>query len=82
MQAEALDLLGLRAGAAGCLLKNLHVQSLARALVAALRGEAAIPRSMAMRLIEQMRDTTVYGDRLRPVRSPLTSRRWEVLDVI
>ena len=58
------------------------MQSLARALVGALEGEAAIPRTMAMRLIEQMRDTTVHGEHLRPVRSPLTARQWEVLDLI
>ena len=81
-QTEALGLLGLRAGAAGCLPKNLDVRSLARAIVGALRGEAAIPRTMAMRLIEQMRDTTAHGDQLRPVRSPLTARQWEVLDLI
>ena len=81
-QTEALGLLGLRAGAAGCLPRDLDVRSLARAMVGALRGEAAIPRTMAMRLIEQMRDATAHGDQLRPVRSPLTPRQWEVLDLI
>ena len=81
-QPEAQGLLGLRAGAAGCLPKNTDARSLARAIVGALRGEAAIPRTLAMRLIEQLRDATAHGDHLRPVRSPLTARQWEVLDLI
>jgi NarL family two-component system response regulator LiaR len=79
---EDLGVLGLRVGAAGYLRKELDAQSLARAIVGALRGEAVIPRSMAMRLIEQLRGTTASGQRLRPVRSPLTGRQWEVLDLL
>ena len=79
---EALGVLGLRVGAAGYLRRDLDAHALARAIVGALHGEAAIPRSMAMRLIEQMRGTTASGQRLRPVRSPLTTRQWEVLDLV
>ena len=49
----------------------------------AVQGEAAISRSMSMRLLEQLRrrpDTSAQG--LRPVRSQLTSREWEVLDLV
>jgi NarL family two-component system response regulator LiaR len=79
---ESLGVLGLRVGAAGYLRRDLDSQTLARAIVGALHGEAAIPRSMAMRLIEQMRRTMASGQRLRPVRSPLTARQWEVLDLV
>jgi two-component system nitrate/nitrite response regulator NarL len=79
---EALGVLGLRVGAAGYLRKDLDLQALTRAVVGALRGEAAIPRAMGMRLIEQMRGATASGERLRPVHSPLTARQWEVLDLL
>jgi DNA-binding NarL/FixJ family response regulator len=79
---ESLGVLGLRVGAAGYLRKDLDLGALARAVVGALRGEAAIPRAMGMRLIEQMRGATMAGQRLRPVRSPLTGRQWEVLDLL
>lgn len=79
---EALGVHGLRVGAAGYLRRDLDPHSLARAIVGALHGQAAIPRSMAMQLIEQMRGRTASGQRLRPVRSPLTARQWEVLDLV
>jgi DNA-binding NarL/FixJ family response regulator len=79
---ETLGVLGLRAGAAGYLRKDLDLQALTRAVVGAVRGEAAIPRAMEMRLIEQMRGATASGERLRPVHSPLTERQWEVLDLV
>ena len=79
---EDLGVLGLRVGAAGYLRGDLHPLSLARAIVGALRGEAAIPRSMAMRLVEQIRGETASGEHMRPVGGPLTARQWEVLDLL
>jgi DNA-binding NarL/FixJ family response regulator len=79
---DSLGLEGLRAGAAGFLRSDVDPHSLARAIVGALNGEAAIPRSVAMRLIEQMRSASDAGHHLRPVRSPLTPRQWEVLDCV
>ena len=79
---DDLGVLGLRVGAAGYLRKDLDVRSLVRAIVGALNGEAAIPRTMAMRLVEQMRGETATGEHLRPVRGPLTARQWEVLDLL
>jgi NarL family two-component system response regulator LiaR len=79
---ENLGVLGLRAGAAGYLRRDLHPRSLARAIVGALRGEAAIPRSLAMRLVEQMRAETSSGEHMRPVGGPLTARQWQVLDLL
>jgi two-component system, NarL family, response regulator LiaR len=81
-ESENLGVLGLRVGAAGYLKRDLHPRSLARAIVGALRGEAAIPRSMAMRLVEQMRAETSSGEHLRPVGGPLTARQWQVLDLL
>jgi two-component system nitrate/nitrite response regulator NarL len=76
---EHLGVLGLRAGAAGYLSRDLSSSSLARAIVGALRGEAAIPRNMAMRLVEQMRGESEH---MRPVGGPLTARQWQVLDLL
>ena len=70
----------LRAGAAGYLLKETALDGLPAALRAAARGEAAISRRLGARLIEHLRSTPQHGIGLRPVRSPLTPREWEVLD--
>ena len=79
---EDLGVLGLRVGAAGFLTTDLHPDALVRAILGALRGEAAIPRSLAMRLVEQIRGETPSGQHLRPVGGPLTARQWQVLDLL
>jgi two-component system, NarL family, response regulator LiaR len=81
-ESEDLGVLGLRVGAAGYLRKDLPPPSLARAIVGAMRGEAAIPRRTAMRLVEQLRDQASSGEHLRPVGGPLTARQWQVLDLL
>jgi two-component system, NarL family, response regulator LiaR len=46
-------------------------------------GEAAVTRALAARVLEQVRmlDRSEM-DRFRPVRSSLTEREWEVLDLL
>lgn len=76
------DLLAaLRAGASGYLLKDTDPERLPHALEDVLSGEAAIPRSLVARLVREFRD---HGPRRRAVlaREPLTSREWEVLELL
>jgi two-component system, NarL family, response regulator LiaR len=80
---DDVGIVGLQAGAIGFLNKDLNIDALPRAVMGAVQGEAAISRTMSTRLLEQLRrrpDTSAHG--LRPVRSKLTSREWEVLDLV
>jgi two-component system, NarL family, response regulator LiaR len=79
---EEMGLLGLRAGAVGFLTKDLDVDVLPQALRGALEGEAVISRRLGMRLVEQLRTAPQGARGLRPVKSPLTPREWEVIDLL
>jgi two-component system, NarL family, response regulator LiaR len=79
---DELGIRGLRAGAAGVLSKDMELTSLTRALRGSLAGEAAISRRLAMQLIRHYRSAPTGGPGLRPVRSNLTGREWEVLDLL
>jgi two-component system, NarL family, response regulator LiaR len=72
----------LRAGAVGYLSKAIGLASLAAALHGVMRGEAAVSRLATMRLIEWLRQARADNVGLRPVRSALTEREWEVLDLM
>jgi NarL family two-component system response regulator LiaR len=78
---EELGILGLRAGAVGYLSKDVDLEALPRALEGALAGEAVISRGMAMRVIESLRRSP-EGRGMRPIHSSLTSREWQVLDLL
>jgi DNA-binding NarL/FixJ family response regulator len=79
---DEVGLMTLRAGAAGFLCKNVGIDSLPRALYCARNGEAVITRRLTMRLIEDLRLVRQDSAGLRPIRSQLTSREWEVLDLL
>jgi two-component system, NarL family, response regulator LiaR len=79
---EEVGLLGLRAGASGFLAKDVDIDVLPRAVQGAAAGEAAISRKLGMRLIEQLRRAPEGRGGLRPVKSPLTPREWEVVDLL
>jgi DNA-binding NarL/FixJ family response regulator len=79
---EDMGLLGLKAGASGFLSKDVEIDSVPRALMSALEGEAAISRRLSMRLIEHLRHAPEGKAGLRPVKSPLTPREWEVIDLL
>jgi NarL family two-component system response regulator LiaR len=79
---DEIGVRALRAGAVGYLSKDLELGVLPRALRAALAGQAAISRRLAMRIVKHVRDAPAGGVGLRPVRSSLTDREWEVLDLL
>ena len=74
----------LMAGASGYLLKDMDPNRLAEALHGVVRGEAALPRHLVGRLIDEFR--TREGKRRLPVfkqrGASLTSREWEVLQLL
>jgi DNA-binding NarL/FixJ family response regulator len=74
----------LRAGAAGYLLKDTNPARLPLALEGVLRGESALPRVLVGRLIEEFRGRE-QRRRIPLVKQPkakLTSREWEVLELM
>jgi NarL family two-component system response regulator LiaR len=75
-----LEFKALRVGACGYLTKDLGIGAIPPALRAVARGEAAVSRLLTMRLIERLRSMPEAGNGMRPVKSNLTSREWEVLD--
>jgi DNA-binding NarL/FixJ family response regulator len=74
----------LRAGAAGYLLKDMDPARLANALRGVLAGEAALPRALVARVIEEFRERG--RRRLLPLLGErgveLTSREWEILELL
>ena len=74
----------LRAGASGYLLKDTDPERLPFALRGVLEGEAALPRGLVARLIEEFR-TRGKRRRLPLMRQrgvELTEREWEVLEFL
>ena len=81
-QDRDIELQALRAGACGFLTKSASVDSVGRALRSVASGEAAVSRQLTTHLIDVLRNTAEDGRGMRPVKSPLTTREWEVLDLI
>ena len=77
---DDLPLRAVRAGAAGYLTKDVDPELLPRVVRKVADGEAAIPRATVMRLLEWMREVPDSG--WRPLRSRLTSREWEMVDLL
>jgi DNA-binding NarL/FixJ family response regulator len=80
--AEDAGIAGLKAGASGYVSKDTDLDSLPRIIQAVVRGEPAVSRSFVSVLIDRLRAAPEGHIGLRPVRSPLTSREWEVLDLL
>jgi DNA-binding NarL/FixJ family response regulator len=79
---EEIQLDALRAGAVGFIPKRAGVDRLPHVLRGAAAGEAAISRRLTMRIVDLLRALPDNGIGVRPVRSDLTPREWEVLDLI
>jgi two-component system, NarL family, response regulator LiaR len=77
-----LGIVGLRAGAAGHLIKGRPVDELVEAVQRIAAGEPVVGPELTWRLIESVRALPAGGLGVRPVRSKLTPREWEVLDLL
>jgi two-component system, NarL family, response regulator LiaR len=77
-----LGMIGLRAGADGHLVKGIALAELVVAVRRAAGGDPVLAPDVARRLIERLRALPDGGLGVRPVRSSLTSREWEVLDLL
>jgi DNA-binding NarL/FixJ family response regulator len=77
-----LEMSAVRAGASGFLEKDAGVAAIARSLMLVAGGESVISRDMTRHLVDRLRRTPEDGSGLRPVKSPLTDREWEILDLI
>ena len=78
---EQLALDALHAGAAGFLGREIDLPALTRTLRGAAAGEAAVSRRLAGRLIELARERPMRRVGMRPVKTQLTAREWEVLEL-
>ena len=73
----------LRAGAAGWLMKSIDLEVLPRVLRGVHAGEAAVSRALCKRVVaEAIGNGGPDRTRLRPIRSSLTQREWEVVDLL
>lgn len=73
----------IRAGAVGYLLKDTDPARLGAAVRGALGGEAALPRALVARVLDELRERPRRRLSLQRQRGPeLTSREWEVLELL
>jgi two-component system nitrate/nitrite response regulator NarL len=77
-----LGMVGLRAGAAGHQVKGVPATQIVEAVARMAAGEPVAGPELTWRLIESLRALPVGGQGVRPVRSKLTPREWEVLDLL
>jgi DNA-binding NarL/FixJ family response regulator len=77
-----LGMVGLRSGAAGHQVKGEPLDALVAAVRRIAAGEPVIGPALTWRLIETARALPAGGQGVRPVRSTLTPREWEVLDLL
>lgn len=72
----------LRAGASGYLLKDIDPGRLGHALQGVIDGEAALPRGLVARLVEEFRTRDARSARVDGPLAKLTDREWETLDLM
>jgi DNA-binding NarL/FixJ family response regulator len=72
----------LSLGADGYITKDLDMRVLPKILKGVLAGEAVISRKLTKELIEHLRTLPDSEVGMRPVKSVLTPREWEILDLL
>lgn len=74
----------LRTGVEGFLFKDMNIERLPAALVDVSRGRAALPRSLAARVMTALRESGPTWRAVAPsaTRGRLTTREWEVLELL
>jgi DNA-binding NarL/FixJ family response regulator len=77
---EETAIAALRAGAIGHIPKDIDPAELAAYVARAADGEAIVPQALLMPLIERLRDLPDAG--WRPIHSRLTSREWEIVEML
>jgi two-component system nitrate/nitrite response regulator NarL len=77
-----LGVVGLRAGASGHQIKGSGLGEVVAAVERLAAGQPAVGPELTWRLIETVRALPAGGLGVRPVRSRLTPREWEVLDLL
>jgi NarL family two-component system response regulator LiaR len=79
---EELAIIGLLAGATGHVADDAPMPEVVDAVRRAAAGQPVLSPGVAMQLIERLRALPESGLGVRPVRSVLTTRQWEVLDLL
>jgi NarL family two-component system response regulator LiaR len=77
-----LEMRAVRAGASGYVVKSDEIESIGRALSVVMAGHAIVSPELTAVLVDRLRRTPEGGAGTRPVKSTLTDREWEVLDLI
>ena len=77
-----LEMRAVRAGASGFVIKSAEVEAIKRALTVVGGGHAIISPELTGVLVERLRRTPADGTGTRPVKSALTNREWEILDLM
>jgi DNA-binding NarL/FixJ family response regulator len=72
----------LLAGAAGYLGKAIDPGSLARVAGGIADGQPAISRHLARRVVDRLRAIAPRATGIRPVKSALSARQWEIIDLL
>jgi DNA-binding NarL/FixJ family response regulator len=77
-----LEMRAVRAGASGFVIKSAEVATIKRALAIVGAGHAIISPELTGVLVDRLRRTPADGTGTRPVKSALTNREWEILDLM